>query len=101
LKALDQPMDDYLQYALESTMTTLEKCWKPTLTSAKPVGGANPKAAAFLAERLKAPTGNDTRGAPWTETSPALPVDPGVRRIQISAVADQLKFDVTLYRQAG
>ena len=78
-------------------MTTLEKCWKPTLTSAKPVGGGNPKAAAFLAERLKAPTGNDTRGAPWTETSPALPVDPGVRRIQISAVADQLKFDVTRF----
>jgi glucose/arabinose dehydrogenase/azurin len=97
LKALDQPMDDYLQYALESTMTTLEKCWKPTLTSAKPVGGGNPKAAAFLAERLKAPTGNDTRGAPWTETSPALPMDPGVRRIQISAVADQLKFDVTRF----
>ena len=25
-------MDDYLQYALASTMTTLEKCWKPTLS---------------------------------------------------------------------
>jgi glucose/arabinose dehydrogenase/azurin len=96
LKALDHPMDDYLQYALESTMTTLEPCWKPTLTSAKPVGGENGKAKAFLAERLKAPTTNDTRGAPWVEKGPP-PAEPGVRRIQISALPDQLKFDVTRF----
>jgi glucose/arabinose dehydrogenase/azurin len=96
LKALDHPMDDYLQYALESAMTTLEKCWKPTLDTPKPVGGGNPKVKAFLGERLTAPTGNDTRGAPWVEKGPP-PVDPGIRRIQISAVLDQLKFDVTRF----
>ena len=97
LKVLDHPMDDYLTYALESTMTTLEKCWKPTLTGASPVAAGNPKGKAYLAERLAAPGGPDTRGAPWLEKSPALPDDPGVRRIQISAVLDQLKFDVTRF----
>jgi glucose/arabinose dehydrogenase/azurin len=97
LQVLDHPMDDYLQYALESATTTLEKCWKPTLTSAKPVGGDNPKAKAFLAERLAAPAENDTRGASWLFEKGPAPVDPGVRRIQISAVLDQLKFDVTKF----
>jgi putative membrane-bound dehydrogenase-like protein len=98
LKALDHPMDDYLKYALESTMTTLEKCWKPTLTSARPVGADNPKSKAYLAERLAAPPVDATRGAPWLlEKGPEPPPEPGVRRIQISAVLDQLKFDVTRF----
>jgi azurin len=95
LEVLNQPMDDYLEYALASTMTTLEKCWKPTLTTSSPVAANNRKAKAYLEERLKAPPEGDMRGAPWLEKSPALPIEPGVRRIQISAIADQMKFDVT------
>ena len=95
LDVLNQPMDDYLHYALASTMTTLEKCWKPTLSTSSPVAVNNPKAKAYLEERLAAPPGGDMRGAPWLEKNPALPIEPGVRRIQISALADQMKFDVT------
>jgi azurin len=76
-------------------MTTLEKCWKPTLGTSSPVAANNPKARAYLDERLKAPAEGDMRGAPWLEKSPALPIEPGVRRIQISAIADQMKFDIT------
>ena len=36
LEALEHPVDYYLQYTLDSTITTLEKAWKPALTSGSP-----------------------------------------------------------------
>ena len=53
LEVLRQPTDYYLQYVLDSTMTTLEKVWKPVLTSGKPFSADNPEGLAFLLARLE------------------------------------------------
>ena len=53
LEALRQPTDYYLEYVLDSTMTTLEKVWKPVLTSGKPFSADNPDGLAFLLARLE------------------------------------------------
>ena len=50
--ARQQPMDYYLQYVLDSTMTTLEPAWKPALTSGPPFAADNPAGLAFVLERL-------------------------------------------------
>ena len=58
LQVLAQPMDYYLHYVLDSTMTTLEPVWKPVLTTggrsrgqpgrarlrARPPGASRPRA---------------------------------------------------------
>jgi hypothetical protein len=41
LDVLRKPMDYYLQYVLDSTMTTLEPVWKPAL-STRGIAGDNP-----------------------------------------------------------
>ncbi len=53
LEVLRQPMDYYLQYVLDSTMTTLEKVWKPMLTSGEPFSADNPAGLAFVLARLE------------------------------------------------
>jgi azurin len=53
LEALRQPTDYYLDYVLDSTMSTLEKVWKPILTSGKPISPDNPEGLAFLLARLE------------------------------------------------
>ena len=45
-------MDYYLQYVLDSTMTTLERRWKPVLLSSTPFVEDNPAGLAFVLERL-------------------------------------------------
>jgi azurin len=52
LDVLRQPTDYYLQYVLDSTITTLEKVWKPVLTSGKPFSADNPEGLQFLLARL-------------------------------------------------
>jgi glucose/arabinose dehydrogenase/azurin len=52
LGALQHPMDYYLQYVLDSTMTTLEKAWKPALTATPPFAADGPEATAYLLARL-------------------------------------------------
>jgi glucose/arabinose dehydrogenase/azurin len=52
LGALEHPIDYYLQYTLDSTITTLEEAWKPALTSGKPFAADNPEGLAFLLARL-------------------------------------------------
>ncbi len=54
LDALRHPIDYYLQYTLDSTMTTLEKAWKPALTSGRPFAADNPEGLVFLLGRLDA-----------------------------------------------
>ena len=54
LEALGHPIDYYLQYTLDSTITTLEKAWKPVLTSGKPLAADNPEGLTFLLARLDA-----------------------------------------------
>jgi glucose/arabinose dehydrogenase/azurin len=52
LLVLKQPTDYYIQYALESTIATLEKAWKPAMTRGTPVAVDNPAGLAFLLDRL-------------------------------------------------
>ena len=47
------PTDYYLQYALDSTITTLAKAWKPALTAGQPLAADNPAGLAYLLERLE------------------------------------------------
>ena len=60
-------MDYYLQYVLDSTMTTLEPVWKPVLTTRRPFADDNPAGLTFVLERLDA---GRARGA----SSAATPV---------------------------
>jgi glucose/arabinose dehydrogenase/azurin len=54
LEALKHPLDYYLQYVLDSTITSLEKTWKPALTSRQPFAAENPDGLVFLIARLDA-----------------------------------------------
>lgn len=53
LDLLKHPTDYYLQYTLDSAITTLEKVWKPALTAGQPVAAGNPAGLAYLLARLK------------------------------------------------
>ena len=53
LEALRHPVDYYIQYALDSTIGTLEGTWKPVLTSGRPFAADNPEGLAFLLDRLE------------------------------------------------
>ena len=52
LEVLRAPMDYYLQYALDSAMTTLEQAWKPALDQRTPFAAENPAGLAFILARL-------------------------------------------------
>jgi len=89
LEALDHPLDYYLQYVLDSTMTTLEKAWKPALTAGRPIAVDNADGLTFLLARLDA---KDLIALP---RSPAVMraivdrpgVDAGARRDAIAGLA--------------
>ena len=66
LASLRHPTDYYLQYALDSTITTLAKAWKPALTAGQPLAGDNPAGLSYLLARLE-PT-------ELTALSPSTPV---------------------------
>jgi azurin len=51
LEVLRAPMDYYLHYVLESTMTTLQPVWKPALSTQR-FASENPAGLAFVLERL-------------------------------------------------
>ena len=53
LGLLAQPLDYYLEYVLDSAITTLEKVWKPALTAGHPLAADNPAGLAYLLERLE------------------------------------------------
>jgi azurin len=54
LKVLKQPMDYYLRYVLDETMTTLEPVWTPALTKAgETFATDNPAGVAYVLDRLK------------------------------------------------
>ena len=52
LQVLAQPMDYYLSYVLDSTMSTLEPVWKPVLTAGGAFATDNPAGLTFALERL-------------------------------------------------
>jgi azurin/glucose/arabinose dehydrogenase len=53
LASLRQPTDYYLQYALDSTITTLAKAWKPALTAGRRLADDNPEGLSYLLERME------------------------------------------------
>jgi glucose/arabinose dehydrogenase/azurin len=53
LDVLRHPTDYYLQFTLDATMTTLEKVWKPILTSGRPFSADNSDGLAFVLARLE------------------------------------------------
>jgi glucose/arabinose dehydrogenase/azurin len=53
LEVLRQPTDYYLQYALDSTITTLEKAWKPAMLGGRRLAADNPEGLAYLLARLR------------------------------------------------
>jgi azurin len=52
LDVLKHTTDYYIQYTLESTITTLEKAWKPALTKGQRISADHPEGLAYLLERL-------------------------------------------------
>jgi glucose/arabinose dehydrogenase/plastocyanin len=52
LKVLARPMDYYLHYVLDSTITTLEPVWKPVLTTGGSFAEGNAAGVAFVLDRL-------------------------------------------------
>ncbi len=52
LEALKHPMDYYLQYVLDSTITTLEPAYKPVLTTGGTFAEGNPAGLTFVLDRL-------------------------------------------------
>jgi azurin/HEAT repeat protein len=52
LQVLKHPLDYYLQYTLDSTMTTLEKAYEPALVSGRPFAADNALGQMFVLNRL-------------------------------------------------
>jgi glucose/arabinose dehydrogenase/azurin len=52
LDVLKHTTDYYIQYALDSTITTLEKAWKPALTKGRAISADHPEGLAYLLARL-------------------------------------------------
>lgn len=89
LDVLGQPMDYYLQYVLDSTMTTLEPRWKPVLLSDAPFVDDNPVGLAFLLERLApAELARVRRTAPVFDALVTRPgIDVATRKEALTALA--------------
>jgi glucose/arabinose dehydrogenase/azurin len=52
LQVLAHPMDYYLHYVLDSTVSTLEPAWKPALTTGGTFATDNPAGLAYVLDRL-------------------------------------------------
>ena len=89
LGVLTKPMDYYLQYVLDSTMTTLEPVWKPRLTSGAPFAEDNPAGLAFVLERLEpGELASVKRSDPVYEALVSRPgIDPALRRDALDVLA--------------
>ncbi|MEO5822752.1 MAG: PVC-type heme-binding CxxCH protein, partial [Vicinamibacteraceae bacterium] len=89
LTVLAKPMDYYLQYVLDSTMTTLEPKWKPVLTSGGAFAGDNPAGLAFVLDRLDpGALVSVKRSAPVYEALLSRPgIDGAARREALAALA--------------
>ena len=62
LEVLRAPMDYYLHYVLDSTMTTLETVWKPAL-SARGIANDNPAGLTFVLNGFLRPSWRHCRAA--------------------------------------
>lgn len=52
LRALERPMDRFLDYALSETLRGLEPRWRVALAAGEPIGRDDPRALAYLLSRL-------------------------------------------------
>jgi putative heme-binding domain-containing protein len=52
LRALERPMDRFLDYALSETLRGLEPRWRAALAAGEPIGRDDPRALAYLLSRL-------------------------------------------------
>ncbi len=52
LDVLKHTTDYYIQYALDSTITTLEKAWRPALAEGRRISADHPEGLAYLLARL-------------------------------------------------
>ncbi len=89
LQVLAHPMDYYLSYVLDSTMSTLEPVWKPVLTTGGTFAADNPAGQTFVLERLApADLARVKRSTPVYQALLARQgVDPTVRREALDALA--------------
>lgn len=91
LQILAHPMDYYLSYVLDSTMSTLERVWKPVLTTGGPFATDNAAGLAFVLDRL--PPADLIRVKRSTPVYQALlsraGVTPAARREALDALAAQ------------
>jgi glucose/arabinose dehydrogenase/azurin len=89
LEALQHPVDYYLQYTLDSTMTTLEKAWKLALTGGRPFAADNPEGLTFLLARLNPNELNALPGNPTVLRAlvERPGIDAGARRAAIDGLA--------------
>lgn len=52
LEVLRQETDYYLQYVLDSTITTLDKAWKPALSAGRAIAADHPEGLTYLLTRM-------------------------------------------------
>ena len=91
LLVLAKPMDYYLHYVLDSTLSTLEPVWKPLLTTGGTFAGDDPAGLAFVLDRLSPfDLARVRRSTPVYHALLARQgVDPAVRREALTALAAQ------------
>ena len=91
LQVLALPMDYYLDYVLDSTMSTLEPVWKPVLTTGGPFATDNAAGLTFVLARLSpADLASVKRSTPvYHALLSRQGVAPAVRREALEALAAQ------------
>ncbi len=91
LQVLAQPMDYYLHYVLDSTMSTLEPVWKPVLTTGGTFATDNPAGLTFVLDRLSpADLARVKRSTPvYFALLSRQGVAPAARREALDALATQ------------
>jgi glucose/arabinose dehydrogenase/azurin len=91
LQVLAKPMDYYLHYVLDSTMTTLEPVWKPLLTTGGTFATDNPVGLTYVLDRLApADLASVARSEPVYRALLARPgVASAARREALDALASQ------------
>jgi glucose/arabinose dehydrogenase/plastocyanin len=91
LQVLAQPMDYYLHYVLDSTMSTLEPVWKPLLTTGGAFAPDNAAGLTFVLDRLTpADLARVKRSTPvYHALLSRQGIAPAVRREALDALATQ------------
>jgi glucose/arabinose dehydrogenase/azurin len=105
LDVLRQPTDYYLDYTLDSTITTLEKAWKPAMLSGQRLAAGNDEGLSYLLARLRpaeltalppsAPVFNELLGRPDVELGYRRQALEGLAALSGRTPAEELLAAVT------